>query len=103
METPYSSQGLRAGFACRCPRILPVKNNLTETDAELLEESFEQKLSGLSSAGVAESSMTRERHFLNLRAATRIYPPSGQRCPRLLTSRHQLFYALMHEDDADHR
>jgi hypothetical protein len=35
---------------------------------------------------------------------TRIYSPSGQTTPTglaLLTSRHQLFYALMHEDDPD--
>jgi ERF superfamily len=39
-------------------RAIPVKNRLTATDAKLIEDAFEQKLSALALPGVAESSVT---------------------------------------------
>jgi ERF superfamily len=39
-------------------RTLPVKNRLRASDAKLLEDAFEQKLSRLAPANIAESSMT---------------------------------------------
>jgi len=59
-------------------RILPVKNNLTETDAKVLEKAFERKLSGLSSADAAESSMTESATTLEVTSPQASTPESDQ-------------------------
>jgi hypothetical protein len=50
-------------------RVLPLKNSLTTEDARLLEEAFEQKLSGLSLSSPGESSV------VEAAAAAEVKPP----------------------------